>query len=90
MKGTWNGERTKAMQEVSMTNIADIKKYKGMKRSWMSTKIWDALIDTIWSTENSQKKSKKALINHLTKKVGGITKHTSSSHSFLATYKLMV
>ena len=42
-----NGERTKAMQEASVTDIGEIKKCKGMTRSWMSTKIWDALIGTI-------------------------------------------
>lgn len=42
-----NCERPTATQEANVTNIADIKKCKGMNRSWMSTEIWDALIDTI-------------------------------------------
>ncbi|XP_039132692.1 uncharacterized protein LOC120269426 [Dioscorea cayenensis subsp. rotundata] len=77
------------MKEAGVTNIVDIKKCKGMKRHWMPTEIWDALIDTIWSTESWQNKSKKALANRLTEKEGSITKHTSGSRSFLATQKLM-
>ncbi|XP_039116070.1 uncharacterized protein LOC120251571 isoform X2 [Dioscorea cayenensis subsp. rotundata] len=89
LKDTLNGERTKAMKEAGVTNIIDIKKCKGMKRHWMPTEIWDVLIDTVWSTESWQNKSKKALANRLTEKEGSITKHTSGSRSFLATQKLM-
>ena len=63
------------MKNLKKTHISET---KGHPPPWMHGDVWDGMVDG-WCKEEWQHKSRSAKQSRLTKKDGGITKHTTGS-----------